>query len=60
MAESGYGWQFSVRVNLFYVRICLMNWDQMKKNLHARVQLKPTAHRLDEYGARCLLLKTIG
>lgn len=29
-----------------------MNWDQMKKNLHARVQLKPTPHRLDEYGRK--------
>ena len=29
-----------------------MNWDQMKKNLHARVQLNPTAHRLDEYGRK--------
>jgi hypothetical protein len=27
-----------------------MNWDQMKKNMHAHVQLKPTPHRLDEYG----------
>ena len=29
-----------------------MNWDQMKKNLHARVQLIPTAHRLDEHGRK--------
>jgi len=29
-----------------------MNWDQMKKNLHARVQLRPTPHRLDEYGIK--------
>ncbi len=29
-----------------------MNWGQMKKNLHARVQLKPTPHRLDEYGSK--------
>src|SRR5262249_47108 len=26
-----------------------MNWDQMKKNVYARVQLKPIPHRLDEY-----------
>ena len=29
-----------------------MNWDQMKKNVHARVQLKPTPHRLDDYGRK--------
>jgi len=29
-----------------------MNWDQMKRNLHARVQLRPIAHRLDEYGRK--------
>ncbi len=29
-----------------------MNWDQMKRNLHARVQLKPTPHRLDDYGRK--------
>ena len=29
-----------------------MNWDQMKKNVHARVQLSPTPHRLDEYGRK--------
>lgn len=34
-----------------------MNWDQMKKNLHARVQLKPTAHRLDGYGRNLPLVE---
>lgn len=29
-----------------------MNWDQMKKNVHARVQLKPTARRLDDLGGK--------
>jgi hypothetical protein len=29
-----------------------MNWNQMKKNAHARVQLKPTPHRLDDYGRK--------
>jgi hypothetical protein len=29
-----------------------MNWEQMKKNVHARVQLKPTPYRLDEYGRK--------
>jgi len=34
------------------VTISLMNWDQMKKNVHARVQLKPAPHRLDDYGRK--------
>jgi len=29
-----------------------VNWQQMKKNLGARVQLKPTPNRLDEYGRK--------
>jgi len=29
-----------------------MNWDQMKKNVHARVHLKPTPYRLDDYGRK--------
>jgi hypothetical protein len=29
-----------------------MNWDQMKKNLHTRVQLVPIPHRLDEHGGK--------
>jgi len=29
-----------------------VNWEQMKKNVGARVQLKPTPHRLDDYGRK--------
>jgi hypothetical protein len=29
-----------------------VNWEQMKKNVGARVQLKPTPHRLDEHGRK--------
>jgi hypothetical protein len=29
-----------------------MNWDQMKKNVHTRVQLKPISFRLDDYGRK--------
>ena len=34
------------------VTISVMNWDQMKNNVGARVQLKPTPHRLDDYGRK--------
>jgi hypothetical protein len=29
-----------------------MNWEQMKKNVHARVRLRPTSHHLDDYGLK--------
>src|SRR5664279_58890 len=29
-----------------------MNWDQMKRNVDARVQLKPTPYRLGDYGRK--------
>ena len=33
-----------------------MNWDQMKKNIGAHVQLRPIAHRLDEHGGKLLAI----
>src|SRR6516225_895918 len=39
-------------LHLLCVTIGAMNWNQMKKNVHARVQLRPTAHCLDEHGRK--------
>ena len=39
-------------VPVLHVTISVMNWEQMKKNVGARVQLKPIPHRLDDYGRK--------